>query len=149
MAARRQLVAKVEGGALVPAAWADRQAVAEVEDGTLFTLTKYRPRSDAQNRYLHALLGKAADNAPEPWTIEKLKGHIKLRNGWFEGARVEVDGSVFTSLRSTADFTLEEMRLFCEQAEDFILTEVCPGMDLTLLRKEAEAEIAPARQVRS
>lgn len=149
MASRGQLVAKIEGGALVPAAWADRQAVAEADEGTLYTLTKYRPRSDAQNRYLHALLGKAADNAPEPWTIEKLKGQIKLRHGWYEGARMEVDGSCFVALRSTADFTLEEMKLFCDQAEEFILTEVCPGMDLSLLRKEAEAEIAPARKVRS
>lgn len=149
MASRGQLVAKVEGGALVPAAWADRQAIAEAEEGCLFTLTKYRPRSDAQNRYLHALLGKAADNAPEPWTIERLKGQIKLRHGWFEGARVEVDGSCYVALRSTADFTLEEMKAFTDQAEEFILTEVCPGMDLSLLRKEAEADVAPPRRVRS
>lgn len=144
MAARGQIVAKLEAGQLVPAAWTDRQALSDVEDGCLFTLTKYRPRSDRQNRFLHALLGKAADNSPEPWTIEKIKGHVKLRYGWFEGARVEVDGSVFTSLRSTADFTLDEMKTFIEQAEEFIVEEVCPGIDLSLLRKEAEDDIAPA-----
>ena len=145
MTARGHMVAKVVGGRLEPAAWIDRQALAEMEEGALVTLTKYRPRSDAQNRYLHALLGKAADNAPEPWTIEKLKGEIKLRHGWYEGARVEVDGSCYVALRSTADFTLEEMKTFCDQAEDFIVTEVCPGIDLSLLRKEAESETRPAR----
>lgn len=143
MATRGQIVAKLDGGALVPAAWADRQALRDIEDGCLFTLVRYRPRSDRQNRFLHALLSKAADNSPEPWSVEKIKGHVKLRNGWFEGARVEVDGSVFTSLRSTADFTLEEMKTFIDQAEQFIVEEVCPGIDLSLLRKEAEAEIAP------
>ncbi len=143
MAHRGQIVARMEAGQLVPAAWGDRQELAKVEDGQLFTLTKYRPRSDRQNRYLHALLKKGAENAATYWPEEKIKAEVKLANGWIAGARVELNGVVYASVRSTADFNMEEMKLFIQQAKDYILTTVCPGMDETELEREVEADIAP------
>lgn len=143
MAHRGQIVAKMEAGQLVPAAWGDRQELAKVEDGQLFTLTKYRPRSDRQNRYLHALLKKGAENAATYWPEEKIKEEVKLKNGWINGARVELNGVVYVSTRSSADFNMEEMKSFIEQTKDYILSTVCPGMDEAELEREIEADIAP------
>jgi len=144
MAGRGQIVARMEAGQLVPAAWGDRQELAKAEEGALFTLTKYRPRSDRQNRYLHALLKKGAESAATYWPEEKIKAEVKLANGWIEGARVELNGVVYASVRSTADLNMEEMKLFIEQTKEYILTAVCPGMDESELEREVEADIAPS-----
>lgn len=50
---------------------------------------------------------------------------------------------VVVEVRSTADLDREELARFIDQTTHFITTEVCPGMDPALLKREGEAHSRP------
>jgi len=146
MARRAQIVVRIEGGRIVPASFWDRDILQGMAEGTLLSVSKYRPKSDRAVRFLHAIINKAAANAwDDKWTPETIKATIKARYGWVEGARIEVDGTAVTQFRSIADLDAEELERFIQQTLDLIATEVCPGIDIVALRKEADDDIQPTR----
>lgn len=144
MTRRAEIVVRVEGGRLVPAAGWDRDSIAALPEGALLSVTKYRPRTDKARRFLHAVMRLASDNAwDDRWTPERIKVTVKARGGWVKGMRVEVDGSSLVEFRSVADLDADEMTRFIEQTLHLITTEICPGMDVDDLRREADSAVMP------
>lgn len=130
------LLAKWDGQQLVPAAHIDQQVLRQMEPGTLLTVSKYRSTQKA-SAWLHVMLGLAVENS-FGWTAEMIKSQVKLRNGWVTGGVVATDGTTHLQLRSTSSFDREELGKFIEQCREFILSEVCPGMDPGLLEREVD-----------
>lgn len=139
-------VAKWTGSALVAAARIDREALREVEAGEFLEIYRYRPKSDEQNRYLHAMCQDAADNG-HGWTVKSIKNVAKLRGGWINGVIERRGGEAFCELRSTADFDRDEMKMFIDEVEHLIESEILPGVDMNEMRLRAK-EAAKARRQR-
>lgn len=139
-------IGKWTGGAIVAAAHIDREALRQVEAGEFLEIYRYRLKSDDQNRYLHAMLQDAADNG-DGWTVKSIKNVVKLRGGWINGVIERRNGEAFCELRSTADFDREEMKMFIDEAERLIESEILPGVDMNAMRLRAK-EAAKARRER-
>lgn len=123
---------------LVMPARVDFEALSKLEDGALLEVYAYRPRSERQNRFIHVMLGIAAENSPGGWTAEAIKKAVKIKGGWFDGVIVRKGKDLEYNFKSTGDFTKEQMTEFIDQCLNYIGETVCPGMDLTALRREAE-----------
>jgi hypothetical protein len=143
----QQIVARWDGERLTYGAPIDLQALRRMEP-CLFLLKPYRGSTEKQLRFLNVVVAEAVENAPEPTSREKILHTIKRRFGWFtDDTFVNTEtGEVTVEVRSTADMDREELKLFIDQVLTFITEEVCPGMDVGLLRKEAEAQSAERRR---
>jgi len=147
MAKREPLaIGRWDGHSLRAAARIDQEAMLGLPDGSLVEIYAYRPRSDKQNRYLHAILNILAENSPGDWSSEAIKVAVKLKCGHVEGVLHRPDGSVKQILRSTSDFDREEMKEFIDHVIAYGLSVVAPGMDPDLLKREAEAAAKPHKE---
>jgi hypothetical protein len=145
---RRPLaIGRWSNGKIEPWARVDVEAMATWKDGDLIEMFPYNSRRSDQNRLLHGILGIAVDNS-DGWTVESLKFRLKMQGGWTNGATLRQDGNVYVEVRSTADFSEHEMNIFIDEAKDFILSDVIPGMDLDALIDEAKTRSA-ARKPKS
>lgn len=142
---KSEIIVRVEGGRLIPAAFGDREELAAMKDGTLLTVAPYRGTKKAL-AFLHAVLNRAEANALDlRTTAEWIKVEVKRQYGWIVGAMTEVDGVSYVTLKSTADMSAEELAKFTEQVLLFCQEHVCPGVDLDAFKREARADIEPAR----
>lgn len=144
MPRRAQIIARVEGDTVVPFARIDREAIAAMPKGTVLELKPFVEKDHSLGRAMHAMCGLAADNVPG-WSVERIKTTVKLRHGWISGVREKFGGENYVELRSVNDFTDDEMREFMRQIEEFITTELMPGVDLETLRRETR-EATKARK---
>lgn len=144
MASGPKVVLRWDGTTAVPAAPIDRWALKELPVGQLLEAVTWKPRNAKLMARIHVMLQIGEDNSLG-WPREKIKTSVKLANGWVKGASVDVDGTVYCEVKSLADFTNEELGRYAEQLQAFILEEVCPGLDPTLLQREVDHQTAERR----
>lgn len=135
-------IARWDGTSLRAASTQSREAIADLPAGTILEIYDYRPRTNQQMKYAHALMKRAAQNSPDNWTEEGLKVAVKYRCGLVHGVLRKANGDEKTLLRSLAELDRKEMSDFIEELIFYITTNVCPGMDVEALKKEAKKDIA-------
>lgn len=138
-------IAKWKGGRLELASRNDAEMMAEIPDGTIVEIFHHRERSEAQNRYLHALLGRFCENQAGDIDPEAIKESVKAKHGWIWGYRVDDRGRTTIIMVSTADMSVDEMKMFIEQCLQY-MAEINPDFDFTALRKEAKADSKRTRR---
>lgn len=137
------ICARWDGERLTYAAPIDLAELRKMEP-CLFILKPYRGATDKQLRYLNVIVNLAVENSPVPTSREGILHAVKHIYGWYtDSTEVMPDGRVIVEVRSTADLDREELARFIDQTADFICTQVCPGMDPALLKREGEAQSRP------
>lgn len=138
------IVARWDGECLTYAAPIDLAALRKMEP-CLFILKPYKGASEKQMRFANALAHRAAENSAVPTSRDRIMHEVKHRYGWFTNETVVEGDRVIVEVRSMADLDREELSRFIEQLIVYICDEVCPGMDPSALRREAEGDAAPYR----
>lgn len=134
-----QIIVRRELPGLVAVTAYDSELLSAIPMRREFTATLTQKRSQRQNRFYWALLGKIVSNHPFYRRSEPLHLWLKTRLGYVDEIRFH-DGSAEIRATSTAFDSMDglTMRAFVDGAIDVLCAEVLPGVSRRELLSEVE-----------
>lgn len=145
MRPKSEILVKIEDGHLAPVSHFDALSIRSQRDGTIFALEPFRD-TKKKARLFHMLLRRVADNATDEIVYpDRLKAELFKALGFTKGTMTEVDGTSYEVRLSTNELSHDQLDLLIE-ALLMAAERLCPGIDVTKLKKEAESDAAPQRR---
>ena len=135
------LIFRVDGDVLVPNSHDSRMAVRGWLQDQLVVVRPHAGKREAMIRLVHVLCKKGADNASAHVLVEQVKARAMAALGFWRSADFDPATGALVRLErmSLTELSDEELSDFIERLKDWIVTELCPGMDPKLLEREAGA----------
>lgn len=128
-------------GALRPTDEAGVEVLRKVRSGELFKCTITRPRNLRFHNKFFAMLGIILKNQDHYKSMDELLGVCKLRIGHVTVVQTPQGEERWPKSISFAKMDETEFSAFYDQAVDWVLREVIPGLQRQHLDAEVEAEL--------
>lgn len=142
----KEVFFRLDGDVLVPNSADAHESVRGWLDGQIVAVRPYSGKREAMIRLVHVLCQKGADNAPKHILPEAVKSQAMLHCGLVKDVTIAAaTGDVSFRRQSLTELDEATLSDFIERLKDWIVTELCPGMDPKLLEREVNAGTARAK----